>query len=124
MNIEKLPKFTEAASNALKQVTGEDHESVIREVNAGTSELWRVDGHSYLVTCVDASSRELIVCCYVGRDVMAIADVLYRLARRQGLCAIRFFTRRPALARQLRRRFDVKPFGFVYRCEVPPSVTQ
>lgn len=124
MNIEKLPKFTEAAANALRQVTGEDHESVIREVNTGTSELWRVDGHSYLVTCVDASSRELIVCAYIGRDVMTIADVLYRLAKRQGLVAIRFFTRRPALARQLRRRFDVQPFGYVYRCEVPPNVSQ
>lgn len=126
ITLQKIPRWTPEASAALRQVTGEDHDSVAREVDAGTSELWLVSGHSFLVTNVDTSSRELIVCCYAGRDVLAIADVLYKLARKQGLCAVRFFTKRPALARQLRRRFDDlrKPFGYVYRCEVPPNVTQ
>jgi hypothetical protein len=124
MNLQKLPRMTAQASDSLREVTAEDHDSVIREVDAGTSELWSVDDHSYLVTCVDTLSRELIVSCYVGRDVLVIADVLYRIARKQGLCAVRFFTKRPALARMLGRRFELKPFGYVYRCEVPPHVSQ
>jgi hypothetical protein len=124
MKLQKIPRWTAAAAAALNAVAAEDAASLAREVDAGTSELWCVDDHSYLVTCVDTSSRELIVCCYVGRDVLAIADVLYRIARKQGLCAVRFFTRRPALARKLRARFPLQPYGYVYRCEVPPHVTQ
>ena len=120
MKLEKLPRWTAAAAEALRQVTAEDEAQVARDVDAGTCELWRVDDHSYLVTNVDLSSRELIVCCYAGRDVLAIADVLYRIARKQGLEAIRFFTKRPALARKLRTRFPLELYGTVFRCEVPP----
>lgn len=122
MKLEKLPRWTQAAADALRAVTAEDEASVARDVNAGTCELWRVDGRSYLVTNVDTDSRELVVCCYAGRNVMAIADVLYRIARDQNLGAIRFFTKRPALARKLRARFPLQLYGQVFRCEVPPHV--
>lgn len=122
MKLERIPRWTEAAAAALRAVTAEDEASVARDVDAGTCELWRVDDHSYLVTNVDLNSRELIVCCYAGKNVMAIADVLYRIARDQGLAAVRFFTKRPALARKLRARFPLEPYGYVYRCEVPPNV--
>jgi hypothetical protein len=122
VKLERLSHWTDEAADALRAVTAEDERSIERDVNAGTCELWCVDGHSYMVTNVDADSRELIVCCYAGRDVLAIADVLYRIARRQGLVAVRFFTKRPALARKL-SKFPLQIFGYVYRCEVPPNVS-
>lgn len=122
MKLEHIRRWNDAAAAALREVTAEDEASIARDVDAGTCQLWRVNDHSYLVTNVDASSRELIVCCYAGRDVLAIADVLYRIARDQGLQAVRFFTKRPALARLLATRFPLVPFGYVYRCEVPPNV--
>lgn len=122
MKLERIPRWTAAAADALRAVTAEDESTVARDVDAGTCELWCVNDASYLVTNVDTSSRELIVCCYAGRDVLAIADVLYRIARDQGLQAVRFFTKRPALARLLARRFPLVPYGYVYRCEVPPNV--
>ena len=125
MRLQKLPAFTDAALRALADITGEDTQSMIDDVRRGSSELWCVDGHSYMVTCVDNASRELIVCCYAGRDIIAIANVLYRIARNQNLQAVRFFTKRPALARKLQRGFPLlKEYGRVYRCEVPPNVAQ
>lgn len=123
MRLEKLRAFNDGALRVLAEVMAEDSESVIADVERGTCELWRVDGDSYLVTNVDTASRELIVCCYAGRDVLAIAAVLYRIARNQNLQAVRFFTKRPALARKLQRGFPLlKEYGRVYRCEVPPNV--
>lgn len=123
MKLQKLPRWTDEAARALFEVTAEDSATVAADVDAGTCELWRVNDHSYMVTNVDLSSRELIVCCYAGCDILAIATVLYRLTRQQNLCAVRFFTKRPALARKLRTGFPLlKEYGRVYRCEVPPNV--
>lgn len=125
IELRKFRGFTPEAHAALAAVMAEDAAAVMRDVSSGACELWCVNGDSWLVTNVDTDARELAVCCYAGRDVLVIADALYRIARKQDLRAVRFFTKRPALARLLKKGFpQLEVFGTVYRCEVAPSVCQ
>lgn len=122
MKLEKVARWTEEAQRGLSQTLGSDREAIAADVNAGRSELWRVDdGASWMVTTVDANARELIVCCFQGRAIKRAADVLYRIAQSNGLVGVRFFTQRPGLARMF-KAYPVKLLGYVYRCEVSPRV--
>jgi hypothetical protein len=122
MKLQRL-RWNDAAAEALREVTAEDSETVARDVQNGHCELWCVDDHSLAVTCVDNDSRELIICCYTGRDVVAFAHAMYKIARGQNLVAVRFFTKRKGLGRMFERAgFPLKVYGTVYRCEVPPNV--
>ncbi|MBM0105605.1 hypothetical protein JM946_12635 [Steroidobacter sp. S1-65] len=118
MHICKHTAWSAAAEAALADTLGEDRDAIVAGVEAGRLELWEIErGQAWLVTCVDAESRELIVCCLAGRGMAAVADVLYRTAQGQGLRGVRFFTARRAMARAL-RSYPLKLLGYVYRCEV------
>lgn len=110
--------WTDEAERGLSETFGFDREAIIEGVQAGTLECWRINGgKAWMVTRIE--QRELVVCCLQGSGLARLAPVIYRIAQRNGLRAIRFYTRRPGLARMLKR------YGFVaaetmYRCEVAP----
>jgi hypothetical protein len=113
--------WSERAEAGLCKVLGEDRDSILEGVNAGRLQLWELNsGTTWLVTCVEADTKELIVCCIQGNGLKHVADLLWRTMKEQGLKRARWFTQRPALAAALKRqRYPVKLLGHVYVVEVP-----
>lgn len=116
LTIEKVPTWAPAADIGLSETFGHDYEALVRGVNAGALELWRLwDGEAWAITRVEAGV--LTCCCYQGRDARAWMQWLMQQGRRMGLSAIVFYTKRRGLARMF------KEYGFleqetVYRAPV------
>jgi hypothetical protein len=92
------------------------------DIRAGRAELWAVDGgSSFAVTRLEVlpDRRELVVCAYAGTGLEAFAAHLYERCAAQGVASIRWHTRRPALARLL-KRYAPDLAEYVYRVEVEP----
>lgn len=115
---EKRARWCDEAQRGLSQTFGHDREAIIESVNAGRFELWKIeDGNIWMVTRVDRGV--LTVCCLQGRGLPCLAPILYRIAQRSGMHAIEYWSKRPALARALKRAgFMFRPQETAYRCEV------
>lgn len=121
MKLEQV-QWSEAAERGLSKVLGTDRDAIAADVRAGRHQLWKVDdGESWMVTTVDAATRELIVCCFQGSKLRQHQDALYAIAQRNDLRGVRWFSESPAFARYF-RAYPVKCIGYVYRVEVSPRV--
>ncbi len=121
--LERIERWDTQAESALRSSMAEDRDSLIESVNAGRVELWKVNrGALWLITRVELPERELIVCCAEGRGLRQAGHALYRIAQKQGLRGIRFFSSDPRIAMMF-RKLGVRAIGTVYRCELP-HVTQ
>lgn len=99
MHFERFPWCEEARNGLL--LTFNDEEAFIREgVESGRMELFKVDGHSWAV--VQTWTDTQMCWCYQGRNALAFALAMLRIARRNDLRCIRFFTKHPALPRLLK----------------------
>lgn len=117
MNIVKLSEWTDEADEALRPVTANEHHQMMCEVNDGISELYCIDGNSWLITRIDGD--ELVVCCYIGENVKEVAAKLWDAANAAGCKYIRFHTQRPGLNRMMREyNFECMGLFYIYRREI------
>jgi hypothetical protein len=116
LTIEKISRWCLEAERGLCESFGGDRDELVAGVEQGTLELWKLnDGKAWMITRV--SRGVLVVHCFQGEGLRAIAPAVHRIAQRNGLQAIEFWTARPGLARMLRAlRFS--PIVTAYRCEV------
>ncbi len=116
--VERIHPWNEEAEAGLSQTFGHDRELIIKGVNVGSLELWKLwHGKAWMVTRVEAGV--LTCCCYQGERVADAMAAMVEDSHRLGLKAIQFFTRRPGLARLL-ADFHPMPQETVYRIELRP----
>jgi hypothetical protein len=97
--------WSREAERGLNKTFGDDRDVLISGVLDGTIELNRVNGgQAWLATRIDG--KTLIVVAVQGKGLLSIAPLLHAAAKSRGLKDVRFWTRRPALARML------KNYGF------------
>lgn len=116
MKVSKHRAWSDRAEAGLEGTLGEDRDAIVASVHAGAYELWEFNGgECWVVTCV--TDGELAVCCVKGAGLSEIADWFIAHARRQGLRRVRWFTRRKALQRLLRKHSPVLA-GYVFHIEL------
>ena len=110
MRITRFKQWRPEAERGLDQTLRNDTEALKTQVNSGIAELWHIDGHSWMISRVEdyGDKKELVICCYQGKDLLTIGEEIIKAAKQQGLHSIRFHTQRKGLNRLL------KPFGFRY----------
>jgi len=94
--------WSDDAEQGLGETLRDDVELLRDQVAQGVAELWRVDGHSWMITRVEPIPNrrpELVVCCYKGRDLNRVTQYLMKAAIKQGFGSIRYHTRRKGLNR-------------------------
>lgn len=98
-------------------LTFNDEEWFIREgVQSGNMELFLVDGDSWAV--VQTWSDTQMCWCYQGRNALGFAQAMLRIAKRNNLRCIRFFTKHRALPRLLKSLNPVQVEPQVYEVGV------
>jgi len=108
--------WSAAAEAGLSETFGHDRDALVKGVECGALELWRLwSGEAWAITRVERGV--LTCCCYQGRDARAWMRWLMEQGRRMGLTAVVFYTKRRGLARMF------KEYGFleqetVYRAPV------
>jgi hypothetical protein len=113
LKFERREKWCVEADAGLSETFGHDYELIVQGVNAGALELWKLwDGEAWMVTRMEAGV--LTCCCYQGAHVRDAMQHMVDNAKRLGLKAIVFFTKRPGLARLL-AEFKPQPEETVYR---------
>ena len=111
LTFQPMHRLTGSAYRALSGTFhGHDYRA---DIEKGRCQLWRVNpGRLFIITRIE--DRELVVCCAAGRGMVAAAVYLLAAAMNQGLTSVRFHSRRPALARLMRKAGF--PFVAVERC--------
>jgi hypothetical protein len=90
------------AERGLCRTLGDYRDETVRNIEAKVNELYRVNGgQSWLIVRVDGDA--LVVVCVQGAGLMDLAECLYEVMKEKGLKRALFWTRRPALARMLKR---------------------
>ncbi len=101
MNFERVRWSWEAVAGLGE--TMRDCEDLLRaQVERGIAELWRVGGHSWMITRTEyfpTRKPELVVCCYKGRGLKAATQIILDTAKKQGFSSVRFHTQRKGLNR-------------------------
>ena len=98
MNIQKI-QWSDRAAAALFPVMGPDAEILQSEVERGVSALHCIDGRSYVITRLEGD--RLIVACFIGENLKAVARCIYNSAKKAGCKSIQVHTDRPGLQRLL-----------------------
>ena len=116
MKFEKLPKLNGAVIERLRVVLRDDSDLLAEQIKNGVAELWAIDnGVSYMITRVE--KRDLVVCCFDGKDLKNVVPHLLAAAKRMQLSYVRFHTRRPALSRLL-NNYNMELYEYIYRGKV------
>lgn len=98
MKIKKI-NWNDRAAAALFPVMGIDAAILQGEVERGISALHCIDGRSYVITRREGD--RLIVACFVGENLKAVARCIYKAAKKVGCKSIQVHTDRPGLQRLL-----------------------
>jgi|GEM_PF-1204590 len=98
------PQWLHNATAGLSHAVGDDLLLLKTQVNRGHARLWEINsdrGQSWMISRCERvnGERELVICCYQGCDLAAIAPMIDRSATQQGFNAIRFHTQRKGLNR-------------------------
>jgi len=116
VKFEKIRSWCDELDRGLSETLREDRELLADGVNGGWLEAYRMwDGQAYMITRVERG--KLTCCCYQGARVVEAMQWMWDRARALGLTDIVFFTRRPGLARLL-RRFPFELDDYVFRARV------
>lgn len=111
----RLKKLNPDAIATLGDSLGEkaDCDFITDEINNGVSELWQVnDGDAYCVTRIE--NDELVIVAFGGKGLLDVTDALFSAAQAQKLSSIRFHTKRPALARMV-KKYKPSMAEYIYR---------
>lgn len=103
--------FDSAAAAALAEVLGDDLPAIARECLDGTSELFHLRGYGWLVTRTEVrpGGDELVIVAAAGKGTAEVLPVLQQIARKNNCATMRAHSRRPGMARLLKR------YGFTER---------
>jgi len=72
------------------------------DIREGYAELFEIDGgDSVAVTRFETDIAELVVCAYVGREALEFAQMMCRIAKKNGAETLRYHTRRKGMGRLL-----------------------
>lgn len=116
LKVERVRHWCAAADAGLSETFGHDYEQIVAGVNGGWLELWKLwDGEAWMVTRVEAGV--VTCCCYQGVNVRDAIQAVVDDARRLGLRAVVFFTKRRGLARLL-KEFRPTAEETVYRIAI------
>lgn len=115
----KLEKLTAAEIAAhVSTAAGQDWRLIAEEIDSGSCEAWRVNaGEAFMVTRIEHRTNELVVVCFEGRGLRAVADAIMEQAKHIGCRSIRFHTGRPALGKMM-QRFGFDELERVYRADL------
>ncbi len=104
MKIQKITHWTLQAEQGLGETLNDDAELLKQQVNSGIAELWCIDNESWMITRVEdlpGRKPELVVCCYKGKDLNQVGDLILAQSKKQDFGSIRFHTKRKGLNRLL-----------------------
>lgn len=109
-------QWSEEARNGLAQTFNDEESFIANGVQSGEMELFRVDGDSWAV--VQTWSDTQMCWCYQGRNALGFAQAMLRIAKRNNLRCIRFFTKHRALVRLLKSLNPVQVEPQIYEVGV------
>jgi len=115
----QMLSFSQAESYLNKSLAGEN--ALLRlECESGVSQCWRLfDGQAYMLT--RSEGKELVVCCFEGRNLKEIALLIVEAAKCSGFTSIRFHTKRPAILKLFSQKFHLVENGgaeLIYRSKL------
>ena len=116
MEIKKISRWTKQAEQSLGETLRDDADLLKHQVNNSIAELWCINGESWMITRVEhlpGRKPELVVCCYKGKDLNTVGDLILAQAQIQRFGSIRFHTQRKGLNRLL-SKFDFQFLESVY----------
>lgn len=117
MIIERIRTWTSEADLGLCYAVALDREELVAGVNRGRLELFRLwDGEAYMVTRVERGT--VTVCCYQGARLLEAAAWVIARARELGLRRLRYHTKRPAIARLVRKAIAMQLLEHVFEAEL------
>lgn len=103
INAEKVT-FSQAAPHLSQSLSGDD-EVLRQQCESGLAQCWKLQhGQAYMLVRVE--DKELVICCFEGQDLKAIANHIISAAKSNGFSSIRFHTKRPALAKLISQHFE------------------
>lgn len=103
--------WSEKAKQGLDETLHDCTDLLREQVDTGVAQLWHIGDHSWMITRVERfpdRKPELVVCCYKGRDLNTVTQIIMASAINQGFGSIRYHTRRKGLNRL------VSNLGFEY----------
>lgn len=115
----KACSFDDAAPFLVKSLAG-DEIPLRLECENGVSQCWRFNkGEAHMLT--RAESRELVICCFEGKNLNSFVDHIFKAAAHCGFSSIRFHTKRPAILKLLNQRFylvERRDYEQVFRSDI------
>jgi len=98
--IEGLPPHL--AERIAPHVPPNDWLRLADDIREGYAELFEIDGgDSVAVTRLEADIDELVLCAYVGSNALEFAQMMCKIAKKNGAKTLRYHTRRKGMARLL-----------------------
>lgn len=101
--------WSEKAAQGLALSLGDDAEIIREEIVSGQSDLWLVNGCTWLVLrleCYAVAQDELVMVAIEGQQSAAVVEAVKKYAKKIGVGAVRFHSSRKGAAR------FVKALGF------------
>lgn len=97
--------FAQAAPYLTKSVL-DDSAALKRQCDNGIAQCWRLQrGQAYMLT--RAENKELVVCCFEGKNLGEIVSGVIEAAKNSGFTSIRFHTKRPAIVKLIKQEFEL-----------------
>ncbi len=121
MEIEKLETLSPEHAARLSPLfyTAAEWRAVTNDLATERAELFSLNrGESLAVTFFDTTLNEIVVVAFVGRAVTQFGELIQAVAVNNGATAVRWHTRRPGLARLL-KKWNPVDIQTVFRCPVP-----
>lgn len=119
MEFKRLKKLNGAVAVRMQKALGDDFDYLAAEIENDRAELWECNGgDAYMITRVEAD--HLVICCYEGKSARQVVPHLIAAAQEKNLTALRFHSKRPALARLL-KDYNPELIEYVYRINVEPE---
>jgi len=117
VKIKKLAKLELREIQALGETLDGYAEFFKTEIANDTCELWEIDnGKSFAITRLENDefkhNKVLVVCCYKGENLNEFVEHITAIADKNKWL-IRFHTKRPALVRWMKRKFNFNDVEYV-----------
>lgn len=111
-------QWSEEAADVLAPALNGDGDFIRCEVESGQADLYRVDGHGFIVTRLEqyGNEFELVLVAWAGKDTGPIVEHVQRYCRYRGVKSIRFHSRLdPKVVARMVKKWGFEPVETVYR---------
>lgn len=112
--------WSKKSEQGLAQSLGDDAEIIREEIASGQSDLWLIDGCTWLVLrleCYAVGKDELVMVAIEGQQSAAVVEAVKEYAKNIGVKAIRFHSSRKGAARFV-KALGFEPVETVFKYEV------